>query len=195
MAAIFDLTLRVAHQNLWLVADDSGIRGMDGVEFVQSVESRYWAGRLDLPALSQADAMAARALSDQLRGRANLLRVTLCSDGAGWAVPPRVPPVAAAAAAVGASALVLTGAVAALLLPGAWFSVADHAYRIATNIGGAITFNPPLRSAVALGATVEVVNPTLLVRLEKSDGFRVLQDYCRNSRAASLDVVEVVLHG
>jgi hypothetical protein len=224
--------LTVQNQNFWLQGDDLVVSGLDGDSTVVGVENRMWVGKIDLTPMSQQQAMRARAFSDQLRGRLNLLRVAIVNtgtpslasgpnafllesgytaaevaagetyydddlgytDGTGFALPAAVEPVVAADVAAGASVLQMSGLMGEKLAIGAFFSIADHLYRVAENLLGRITFNPPLRVAAAANARVEVTRPTVLVRLSKADGFRVVQEYCRHARAVSLDVMEAVRH-
>lgn len=118
------------------------------------------------------------------------------SDGTGYEgdLPDTSQPVTVGAAAVGASTLTVSGDMGLMLQVGAFFSRNDFLYRVASNADGVLTFNPPLRQAIADGVTVIVNNPTILVRLADKDGWRVLQDYCRNGRPMAVDVVEVISH-
>lgn len=232
--AVIDATalITAAHQNFWLEGGDLVATGLDGLQVVVGVENRRWVGVVDLPPQPQASAMRLRALSDQMRGRLNPLRLTVAnmgtphlrdgvtafylslgytsaevlagktlhsdgtgfSDGTGYAIPSATEPVVTVAAGIGATVLELSGLMAEHLAIGAFFSIRDHLYRVADNADGRITFNPPLRRAVVAGDAVAVSRPTVQLRPAKADGLRIWQDYCRHSRPASLDVVEVVDH-
>lgn len=116
-------------------------------------------------------------------------------DSHGFALPGSDAPTVAADVAAGASVVVMLEDMGRALVPGAFFSINDHLYRVAENEDGIVTFNPPLRRAVAAGDAVEVLQPTALFRLAKPDGWRVVQDYCFNARPTVIEVVEVIDHG
>lgn len=234
MAAIVDLTtlLPFAHINLWLAGDDFGAMGMDGDEVIVAVENRHWVGRVELPPLTTAQALAARAAGDRMRGRRNHIRVPIRnvgvvtmadglaawqagmgltaailsagelthsdgavhSDGAGYALPTSEPPTVAADAAQGESRVQMDSDTGRNLAVGAFFSIGDFLYRVAENADGLISFNPPLRRDVLAGEAVEVDRPTVLVRLARADGWRVVQEHGRHARATAVDVVEVIRH-
>lgn len=72
--------LRLAHENFWLDLDDvSPGPGLDGREQVLFTENRRWNGRLDFVRLRPSALTQAVVIGDRLRGRANILRVTLCN--------------------------------------------------------------------------------------------------------------------
>lgn len=48
---------------------------------------------------------------------------------------------------------------------GAFFSHNDFLYRVHDNTSGALSFNPPLRANIASGQTLQVLTPTIRVRL------------------------------
>ncbi|WP_136440295.1 hypothetical protein [Pacificoceanicola onchidii] len=83
MATVIDIDpalLRRAHENFWLDLDDvSTGPGLDGREQVLYSENRRWIGRLDLIRLRPDAMRQAIVIGDRLRGRANVLRVTLCN--------------------------------------------------------------------------------------------------------------------
>lgn len=74
--------LRRAHENFWLDLDEvSPGAGLDGREQVVFSENRRWIGQLDFVRLRADGLRAAQVVGDQLRGRVNHLRVTLCNPG------------------------------------------------------------------------------------------------------------------
>jgi hypothetical protein len=83
MATVIDIDanlLRRAHENFWLDLDDvSPGPGLDGREQVLFTENRRWIGRLDFVRMRPAALSQAVVIGDRLRGRANILRITLCN--------------------------------------------------------------------------------------------------------------------
>lgn len=83
MARIIDIDaglLRRAHENFWIDLDDvSPGPGFDGREQVLFTENRRWVGRLDFVRMRPAALQRAVVIGDQLRGRANKIRLTLCN--------------------------------------------------------------------------------------------------------------------
>ena len=81
MATVIDIDadlLRRAHENFWLDLDDVSYgAGVDGREQVVFTENRRWVGRLDFVRMRPAALRYAVVIGDRLRGRANILRVTL----------------------------------------------------------------------------------------------------------------------
>lgn len=70
--------LRRTHENFWIDSDDTSTgRGLDGREQVLFTENRTWTGRLDFVRMRPAALSEAVLVGDRLRGRANVLRVTL----------------------------------------------------------------------------------------------------------------------
>lgn len=232
MVRVIDLdagVLRRAHENFWLDLDEvSPGAGLDGREQVVFSENRRWIGQLDFVRL-RADALRrAQVIGDQLRGRVNHLRVTLCNPGlfrprtsgaaflealgvptedidrgyllfaegagfeggTGFALPDFVDPVVASDAPAGAAALVLEGMIASLLVPGSFFSIDDFLHRVEANEAGTLSFNPPLRQAVAAGAVARVVFPQVRVRLADKKDWRPFGEYLRFGRPMTVNVVE-----
>lgn len=74
-------------------------------------------------------------------------------------------PFVAAAAPAGATLIQTTDTIDALFRPGVYFSIDGFLYRAAGAAGGAVTFNPPLRQAVAEDDEIAVVAPEIRVRL------------------------------
>lgn len=74
-----DLPNKVAHENFWLTGDSVATVGMDGRAQVLFTENRIWVGQIDLASMVEGDTLAARSIGTRLRGRANLLRLTLCN--------------------------------------------------------------------------------------------------------------------
>lgn len=116
------------------------------------------------------------------------------TDGTGFAFPAAVEPVVAVAVLAGATVLQATGLMGERLAVGAFFSIGDHLYRVAENVAGRITFNPPLRVAAAANDRIEVTRPTILVRLSDSNGWRVFQQYCHDATPTTINVEEVVTY-
>lgn len=87
MVNVIDLdrsVMRLAHENFWLDGDDvSTGPGLDGREQVLYTENRRWIGRLDFVRMRPNAIRTAVVVGDRLRGRANLLRLTLCNQ---WTV-------------------------------------------------------------------------------------------------------------
>ena len=85
MARIIDLKcddLKLFSQNFWISqSTGSSGRGLDGRQQVLFSENRFWVGRIDLPAYTGGDIRKAQVIGDQLRGRANILRVHVRNVG------------------------------------------------------------------------------------------------------------------
>lgn len=83
MASVIDIEpglLRRVHENFWLDLDDvSPGPGLDGQEQVLFTENRRWIGRLDFLRVPRESMGRVLVIGDRLRGRANILRVTLCN--------------------------------------------------------------------------------------------------------------------
>lgn len=83
MATVIDIDsnlLRRAHENFWIDLDDiSPGPGLDGREQIMFTENRRWIGRLDFVRMRPDALSQAVVIGDRLRGRANILRVTLCN--------------------------------------------------------------------------------------------------------------------
>lgn len=233
MATVIDIDpalLRRAHENFWIDLDDvSPGPGLDGREQIVFTENRRWIGRLDFVRMRPAALGQAVVIGDRLRGRANILRVTVCNNrtarylgddaafyrsvgvseaeialghltfddgseydgGTGFALPDHEEPVVLAAAPAGASEIELDGYIGRNIAAGSFFSINDFLYRVAANSDGTITFNPPLREAVATGAVVDVSNPKVRVRLQDKADWRPVCEYFRNGQPMTVNVVEV----
>lgn len=112
-------------------------------------------------------------------------------DGAGFALPDHEEPTVSAAATIGADVIQLDGYLGRNLAVGAFFSdVLDYAYRVVENVDGQVTFNPPLRAALAIGDRIEVSAPYIQVRLADQKQLRVLQEYCEYGRSLKVQVTE-----
>lgn len=232
MATVIDIDaalLRRAHENFWLDLDDMSTGpGLDGREQVVFTENRRWVGRLDFVRMRPAALCQAVVVGDRLRGRANVLRVTLCNhrtprilgdrqafyemagvsaenisrghvpfdggvayaDGSGFALPEFSEPTVIDAATEGSSELRLSGFLGRNLAASAYFSINDFLYRVEANTDGAVTFNPPLRQAVAAGAQVDVTYPKVKVRLRDKADWRPFCEYFRNGQPMTVNVVE-----
>lgn len=111
-------------------------------------------------------------------------------DGSGFALPDFGEPTVVSDAAAGASSLLLTGFLGVSLGVGRFFAIDDFLYRVASNDGGAVTFNPPLRAAVAAGAVAEVSAPAIRVRLAGKADWRPFAEYLRLGQPMTVRVVE-----
>ena len=85
MVRIIDLECRdltFFGQNFWISqSTGSSGRGLDGRQQVLFSENRFWIGRIDLPTYTGGDIRKAQVIGDQLRGRANILRVHVRNIG------------------------------------------------------------------------------------------------------------------
>lgn len=83
MAIVVDIEpglLRPVHENFWLGLDEvSSGPGLDGREQVVFNENRRWIGRLDFLRIQKEKMGHVLVIGDRLRGRANILRITLCN--------------------------------------------------------------------------------------------------------------------
>lgn len=83
MATVIDIdpkVLRRAHENFWLDLDDvSEGPGLDGKEQVVFSENRRWISKLEFVRMRPEAMRQAILIGDRLRGRANILRLTLCN--------------------------------------------------------------------------------------------------------------------
>lgn len=176
MATVVDIDaalLRRAHENFWLDQDDvSPGPGLDGREQVFFTENRRWIGRMEFVRLRPAALSQAVVIGDRLRGRANVLRITLCNhrtarylgDEAGFYE------------SVGVSAAdVATGHVpfsdGATFADGAGFALPDHNEPVAVAAAAAgvsaIRLNGFLGRNIAVGAFFSIND--FLYRVEAND--------------------------
>lgn len=78
----FPADIPIRHSRFWIASTTGGTpRGLDGRSQVVTTENRYWIGEITLPPLTQAQAMRAQAVADDLRGRARILRLELPNLG------------------------------------------------------------------------------------------------------------------
>jgi len=111
-------------------------------------------------------------------------------DGTGFALADPADPVAFEAVAAGAVQISLRNDQGGSLGPGDYFSIRDFLYRVESNDAGKVRFNPPLRQDVAAGEAVQVNAPRVALRLRDDDGWRVFQDFGRQSREMHVAMVE-----
>lgn len=99
----------------------------------------------------------------------------------------------ATAAAQGATSIELNGA-AAFLRCGNYFSTSDNYLHIITSepTGSTITFEPPLRRALAAGEAIETQDPKVRVRLASDTEGTATQNYGRYTNAITINVEEVL---
>ncbi|MFW2541536.1 hypothetical protein ACN2XU_02760 [Primorskyibacter sp. 2E107] len=84
MVRIIDLppVVPLRHAPFWLETDTSSYGpGADGKETIVYTEDRRWVSEIEVPPLNPAVARLASVIGDRLRGRANLLRLTLPNFG------------------------------------------------------------------------------------------------------------------
>lgn len=211
---IIDLpaSIPVRHADLWLSVATAGLRGLDGQAQTVFTENRYWIGDVTLPPLDRARTLECLAISDELRGRARVLRLHLPNaganpdvgkgpvpfsdgasfdDGALFAGLSDADPVVVEDAAQGASFVRVDGWRGRSLQVGAWFSAGGFLYRVSRNDDGWLRFNPPLRAPLAAGAVVRVAAPYVLVRLADDAQFRQRLLYRLYSDELTFQVEEV----
>ncbi|QRF66385.1 hypothetical protein [Ponticoccus alexandrii] len=209
----FPASVPIRHAPLWLSVATAGMRGLDGERQVLFTENRYWIGDVTLPPLTRVQAMACLALSDELRGRARVLRLHLPNpganpdvgmgpvtfsdgarfdDGALFAGLSDADPVVVEDAAAGASFVRLDNWRGRSLMVGAWFSAGGFLYRVSRNDDGWLRFNPPLRAPLASGETVRVRAPYVLVRLTDDTQFRNRLQYGLYTEEITFQVEEVL---
>lgn len=115
---------------------------------------------------------------------------TTFSDGTGWALPSTADPVLTYAAPAGASRIWLDNYLGRVLAVGAYFAIDNFLYRVQSNDNGDIRFNPPLRTAVAAGAPVEVNAPRARVRFPDDAAFADAIEIKRFYGSYKISVVE-----
>ncbi|WP_136441637.1 hypothetical protein [Pacificoceanicola onchidii] len=84
MVRVIDLppVVPVRHAPFWLETDTTSAgAGLDGREQVVFTENRRWVSEIEIPPLRASAARLAAVVGDQLRGRANLLRITFPNFG------------------------------------------------------------------------------------------------------------------
>jgi hypothetical protein len=74
-------------------------------------------------------------------------------------------PEVSADAAAGAKIIQTTDTDGEVIEVSCYFSHNDFLYRVSANNSGALSFNPPLRTAIATGQTLQVLDPKIRVRL------------------------------
>ncbi len=113
------------------------------------------------------------------------------TDGKGFAFAPLPgPPTASLSAKSGEQSLHLGGEMVGFLSAGSYFSIGGFLYRICAVRDAVVTFNPPLREAVNIGAEVQTDIPEIIVRLQKADGWEAACDHINRGRPMQIDVVE-----
>ena len=99
-------------------------------------------------------------------------------------------PETSADAAAAASIIQTTDADGQLLEVGGHFSHNDFLYRIFNNDDGAISFNPPLRAAIASGQTLQVLNPKIRVRLSDDSAAASAHQFSQWGAPYTLTLIE-----
>jgi hypothetical protein len=168
--------------------------GLNSVRQFIARENRVWAGRYQVRGAWDSAHGAFYAFLDQLRGPLNSFVVpvtnfaalrgpvggfvfltdggdfVMTDGGAEFVVLDDDPdPVVATSAVVGAMQIALSGIDGLFLVPGAFFSHGDWLYRVAANVDGLATFNPPLRAPIASGQRLNVLAPTIRVRMASDE--------------------------
>lgn len=151
-------------------------------------ENRIWMVEVPLTRLLDDELREVRSILDEARGQFGVIRVPvlaplgLATGAIGFDSGVRfdgdvlfsdVPTDRVTVAddtPAGATVLRLRGLLATRLRPATMFTLPDGKhYRIARNVEGVATINPPLRKAVLKGARVEIEKPTALMRLTQDD--------------------------
>lgn len=79
---IDDALLKRKHENFWLDLDDvSAGGGLSGRDQIVFTENRRWVGKLDFRAMPIDAVRNAIGVGDQVRGRANKLRISVQNEG------------------------------------------------------------------------------------------------------------------
>jgi hypothetical protein len=99
-------------------------------------------------------------------------------------------PVVTTTAPARATQITLDGIDGLVLQPGTFFSANDFAYRVATNTDGTITFNPPLREAIAADAVLEVKDPKIRVQLDGDAAADAAHQFSQIGAPQVLNVIE-----
>lgn len=99
-------------------------------------------------------------------------------------------PGTSAFAAAAASIIQTSGADGLVLRVGDHFSHNDFLYRISANDGGTISFNPPLRAAIASGQTLEVLNPKIRVRLSDDSAAATAHQFSQWGAPYTMTLIE-----
>lgn len=72
--------IKLTDQNLWLDGGSASAgAGLDGREQILFTENRRWVGQLDFAHLQGKSALLGRSIGSRLRGRAHVLRVSVCN--------------------------------------------------------------------------------------------------------------------
>jgi len=95
-----------------------------------------------------------------------------------------------APASAGASQITVSATNGLLMQPGVVFSRNDFLYRVASQAAGVVQINPPLRGAIANGATLFVTNPKIRVRLADDAAGVAAHEFSQMHAPYTLSVIE-----
>lgn len=113
------------------------------------------------------------------------------SDDNGFSLPEYEDvTVTGAGVPAGSSCLSVSRGMAPYLENGIYFDSDDHLYRIERRDRNKVYFNPPLRAPIALGETLEIEYPHILVRLASDDDARLVQTASRRGVPVTFNVEE-----
>lgn len=142
----------------------------------------------NLPAFQAA---AGASATDIAAGGLSFSDQTGFSDGSAFALPAPDPVTVRTGAPAGQSFVSVLGFIGRHARVGAFFSVSDFLYRIESNADGEIVFNPPLRTALAVGDEIEVSAPRVRMRLTSDDGWQPATEFQAWSQSFSVELEEV----